>query len=769
MKFAISLFFGLVLIATCAYAVPVLTGAVPSNSGFIKGAVNFSVNVSGAGTDTNSVILFIISKDAKDQGEDWDNYTLSCISVGDNSWTCIRSLSFGIVGSNTQELFYFEARDNSGNAATLGSRSTPISITLDRSMPTLYFSAPQNNSYISGNAVLRVSVSDPLSGVDESSVEFYINNTWTKTVNNEITINTLSYTDNTPVTIFARANDKAGNKVNTSVTFIVDNEKPAITVTSPQNNAYISGYQTFTAGVTDNIAGIGVGKVKMHLGTLDYTLTCTGNKQYTCSVIVDTLIYNSNAYNATITATDAAENTGTSSVIVNVNNAAQQINTIKIGLNANEYMRGVKVITAAASSSPGVITGVSLTFKNQNFPMACNSDFSSCSYSLETRSSADGSYTFKVTANNNAGYTITDSVTAYIDNTPPVVKVSVANNTKGTVPVAITITDENPKSTGVMFKAGSVENAVSCGTSGKVVSCTYNLDTTKLEDGVNAVGVSGTDGTGNTFSSYANTYVDNDGPTLRFVKVSPIELSSPSTIEFSVGLNDTGSSVKTARVIVRSSEFNGSLDLSKASDVWYGKGVLVSYGTHSVDVEAVDENGNYARYNDKGQFFVGNLSCGDGVCRPEENYCSCPTDCHPPSCQSNYVVDCSSGMPSCSSNQRCGDNVCSSNESCTSCSSDCGSCNSISEIIRSKTNKDNSLPVISNATSLAQTQASEPITIIKKGPAEKEYVFVDAVQTNTLIVILLAVLVVVVVIIVIKKRPKKNYESFLTPSNPEKF
>ncbi len=755
LKIALAFFLGMVLFGTYASAAPVLFDPVPKSSGFVgSGAVNFSVNVTSPDLNASGVTLFVISKDAKDHGDSWDNFIMACTSYAANSWLCKKSVSFAIAGSDTPELFYFVARENSGTNGTLGSASDPLTTTIDRNVPSLSFLSPTSNAHVSGNVTIGVSVSDSTSGLNLSSVQYSTgNNTWYSMTNNLATLDSTVFSNGAQVTITARAKDNVGNTINASVNVIADNEVPGISIVGVQSNALITGVRTFNASVTDTVSGVSAGKVKLNFANTDFKMSCAGSSQYNCSVVVDTSAYGDNTYNATFSVTDNAGNFNSTSILITLKNAQA---SAKILMQQNEYVRGTVTVSASFSNPDSIITGVNfqITKSSQllNAAMQCSSSFTSCTYLLDTAIYSDGAYTFAVTVNNILGTTVTDSVTANIDNTPPSISVGTPSVAKGVISMSATITDENPKSSGVTLKTTAGTKSLACTLSGKTLSCTDQLNSSSLEDGLNTLTVTASDATGNSGTGSKTISVDNKPPVLKFLKVDPINLPSPKEVAFTAGLNDTGSSVKSVRATIRHASFAATLNLVKASDVWYGRGILVSFGQHDVDIEATDENDNSKTYTNSGYFFVGNLSCGDGICRPEENYCLCSTDCSRPSCGLNEITDCSSGLPACISQKRCGDKICSSDETCASCSTDCGSCSSIAAAERQiEAAKETLGP--SGAQSPAGNELGKIFSFIG-----------DTLMTQPFVVIIVVLaLVIVVVIIFIAVKRKKVYESFLQP------
>src|SRR3989338_2431983 len=107
---AVSIFL-VMLFSSVSSAAPLLHSYQPANNTFISGgAQTFSINVTDDNLNSSAVVLYIISLNAYEQGNPWDNHTLSCTGSADE-WKCTKAMSFAIAGSDTVELFYFEAND----------------------------------------------------------------------------------------------------------------------------------------------------------------------------------------------------------------------------------------------------------------------------------------------------------------------------------------------------------------------------------------------------------------------------------------------------------------------------------------------------------------------------------------------------------------------------------------------------------------------------------------------------------------------------------
>ncbi len=671
-----ALLLALALLTGIGYAAPTLFGPLPANDAFIKGgSINFSVNASSATLNSSNVVFFVISKSAYDQGENWDRYVMQCGNYTVSDWKCNRTVSFAVAGSDTPELFYFEANDTSG--ASLGTAASPLRFTLDRSPPSVSILAPQNNSYVSGNVTVQISTGDTASGVNDSTLQFSLDNaTWNNFTGGSGYWNSVAYADNTSVRIYVRAKDNVANSVETSINVSTDNEMPKILIISPSNGSSIAGSYTFQATVNDTYSGINTGSVSVRFANSNFGMACAGSTNFNCSVSIDTAVYADNTYNATFAVSDATGNSRNSTIYFSTKNSKPAVNL----LLQEGFLKGTVAINVSITKPEGIISNVTLALENGNAvpvgKMDCSSDFTSCTYLMDTTKFSDGAKTLAATAGNSLGYSLKSSVKVNIDNTKPTVTIDTPQTVKGAWDIVATVTDENSDVDKVTFKIGSYTQTMFC-TTGKTMSCKSKYDSNLLSDGPKVLEITASDRPGNSFTASKNISIDNKPPEFRFIKIDPIYSRDPKEIKFTVGMEDAGSSVKVVQATIKHPEFSATLDMINVSAVWYGKAGIVSYGSHKVGIKAEDQSGNSATYDEKGYFYIGPLSCGDGICQAAENNCLCADDCSGPTCSGNQVTECSSGLPVCAPPPICGNDLCSSSESCISCSTDCGTCEAI--------------------------------------------------------------------------------------------
>ncbi|MBI4170502.1 MAG: hypothetical protein HY514_02320 [Candidatus Aenigmarchaeota archaeon] len=691
MRFGAFVVLAMFIVPAIAHAAPVLFGQTPENNTYTgKGIRTFTVNVTSPDLNLSSVLLFIISENAYQQKESWDNYTMQCTNAASN-WTCTRTVSFAIAGTDTIEFFYFEAKDNNGETGRLGTATAPLRVTLDRNPPLISFVSPTNGSYVSNNITILVITSDSSSGVNASSAQYSFDNiTWSNLTNNAAVVNTTSYSHNQSLTIYARVSDNVNNSNSTSANITIDKELPKLAIIAPANNSFFTGLATFSVNASDDTSDINIQSVRFVLANQQFPLFCAGTKNYTCTANIETSVYADNKYNLTFLIEDSAGNAVNASVTIMLKNSRP---TVKV-LNTNDALvKGIVTINASIANPDGAIANVTLQITKGSQTtlqaMSCNINFTLCEYFWDTPKFSDGPHALTVIANSVLNYSVTDAITLRVDNTKPTININVPDNVSRVFWLNATVADSNIDTGKVTFTANAVTRSMPCAYEASVLACAVQYDSAALADGPQKFDVTAVDHAGNSFTTSKTITIDNNPPNFVFLKISPLQLNRSGDVELTAGIEDIISTVKNVSAFVKRGTFIAKINLTRNGDVWTTKifvDVWISRifvdvsGTYNVDIEAYDTMGNAALYKDRGQFFVGLLACGDNKCQPEENYCLCANDCSPPACSSNQVVECSAGLPLCTTPARCGDNICSAAETCSSCSADCGACTSESAI-----------------------------------------------------------------------------------------
>ncbi len=501
---------GLILLPSVALAAPFLHDPFPSNNSYTGGGTGvISINITDDNLNTSSVLLRIISLNAYQQGESWDVYSMPCAG-SPAEWNCTKSLSFAIAGSDTTELFYFEANDTDGIYGGHGTSSNPLRFTLDRNPPVISFASPVNGSYASGNKTIAITVSDSSSGVNSNTVQYSTDGSqWTTMSNSTQTSfssiwNTTIFSDNQTVILRTRASDIIGNTITERINVTVDNKFPELTIISPSPTTLV-GSSELKVNVSDYHSGVDLANVKYNVGPLNGALGCSGTKwNATCTAVLSTSSLSDGNYSLNFTVTDSAGNLRKASVEIKTKNTQPAI-TISEPAN-NAFLRGTILIKAALANAEGSVSSVQVSLEKSGNTtantMTCEANFTACNYSLDTALFSDYGYTIKVKAVNSLNADISASIAATIDNTKPSIAIiQPATDVKGDFEIKADVTDDNVDKSKVAFKL-STSGPLTCTvqTASKLI-CSTTFNSKQLADGKYSLEVSATDKAGNSFTA----------------------------------------------------------------------------------------------------------------------------------------------------------------------------------------------------------------------------------------------------------------------------
>lgn len=303
------------------------------------------------------------------------------------------------------------------NAAGTESPYSNVVSVSEATPPTVSITSPASNTTISGTVSVAASATD---NVGVTKVEYYLNGTLKSTDTSTpyvYSLSTASLASGT-YTLMAKAYDAAGNigqSGNVSVTVVNDTTAPTVSLTSPVNNATVSGTTTITATAGDNV---GVSKVEFYRSGV--LLSATNVAPYSYGWNTTTVANGS--YTLTAKAYDNTGNVAQSAnVLVTVNNPVADTTAPSVAVTApvnNTSVSGTVSVTASASDN----VGVSKVEFYINSVLAATDSASPFAYSWNTGLVPNGTYSVMAKAYDAAGNVGQSAfVTANVNNTttPP--------------------------------------------------------------------------------------------------------------------------------------------------------------------------------------------------------------------------------------------------------------------------------------------------------------------------------------------------------------
>lgn len=278
------------------------------------------------------------------------------------------------------------AWDLAGNTAT----SSPVTVAVDNSAPTVSLTSPSNGSVVTGVVPVSASASALV-----SQVGFYLDGaTLIGTATSSpysVNWNTSGLIQGSSHTVSAVAYGINGKTAPSSAVTVVikDTTPPTVAVTSPANKASVSGAVTISASASDNV---GVVKVGFYVdGAL---LTTDVAPPYSAAWNTNTAALGSHALTAR--AYDQAGNS-TTSAAVSVNVVDKTPPTVAITSPANgSYVSKSTTVTISATASDN--RSVQKVVFYVNNVLKCTSTISpySCNWSVPSQRGVQ--YTLKTTA-----------------------------------------------------------------------------------------------------------------------------------------------------------------------------------------------------------------------------------------------------------------------------------------------------------------------------------------------------------------------------------
>ncbi|MBJ6801436.1 Ig-like domain-containing protein [Geomonas propionica] len=471
------------------------------------------------------------------------------------------------------------------NAAGEESAYSNVVTVAEMQAPTTAITYPSNSATVAGTVSVTADAAD---NVGVTKVEFYVNGALQATIPSSPYV----YSWNTGAlapgsyTLMTKAYDAAGNiGQSQSVTVNVANDltAPTVSLTSPGNNMTVSGSVNIAASASDNV---GVSRVEFYLNNA--LLSATNMAPYSYAWNSKTVA--NGVYNLTAKAYDAAGNLGQSQVLtVNVSNDLIAPSVALSSPITGATVSGTVTVTASASDNVGVSK---VEFYSNNVLQATVAT-APYSYSWDTRTVANGSYTLVAKAFDAAGNaTQSQSSVVSVSNDTTAPTVAVTSPTSGsTVSGTVTVTASASDNVGVS-KVEFYRNGALVATS-SAAPYAYSWNTTAVANGSYTLTAKAYDAAGNAGASQSTSVnVSNVTPDATAPTVAVTSPASGSTVSGTVTVTASASD----NIGVSKVEFyrNGVLvaTSSAAPYAYSWNTTAVANGSYTLTAKAYDAAGN---------------------------------------------------------------------------------------------------------------------------------------------------------------------------------
>ena len=431
--------------------------------------------------------------------------------------------------------------------------TTPFNITVDNTEPTLAILTPTSGTFVYGTYSITASSSDSGSGFDTGGLALTIDGgDWqAMTLSGGVwsySLDTTGLADGAH-TIIVGAIDDAGNIAVRTVTIVVDNTQPFVSVISPSANDWIEGTYTFAISAMDNygIAAV-IASIVGPSSTVDVTFgynAASGYYEWT----VDTSAWVDGAYTITPTAFELSgrEYNGASSVAFWLDNNDPTL-VVMAPLDGEIILNGTYTVNVQAGDLVFGLQPGDVQWRVDANPWKdMNAGTSDWSATWFTTDFADGQHTLTFRAIDGVGHTVTHTVTVTVDNNDPTVSLntpSVSEYVSGVYTFSARAADT--------LGIRSVE--MHFGFSGPAplsdAMATYNpstgywemsVDTTTLPDGPATMMLTAFDTSGRMTTSVLYDFaIDNNAPSLLLMSPTPGEIVLDGMMEVLIDAEDDG-------------------------------------------------------------------------------------------------------------------------------------------------------------------------------------------------------------------------------------
>lgn len=390
-------------------------------------------------------------------------------------------------------------------------------------------------------------------------------------------------------TVQVRAADASGNYgLSAPMQVVVDNTPPTVRITMPKANSLLSGKVEFRGTADD--PSLRFFEIRYGSGSPPSqfrTVSPPGSTPVREDLLaeVDTSLLPDGAGEFRLVAEDLAGNSSVFSLQVRLDNTPPLV-AVK-NLVGGEVLRGDAPVTAEAGDASGVAQ-VQFILDGS---IVSSSTLPPYRAALKTQTLSDGPHTLKVRAVDTAGNSAEALVSFVVDNTPPVVYLSLPSTlVSGVISISGKVIDANPGSYRVEYGKGRTPptwNLIASGDgapSGEIA----RWNSSSLTDGIYQVRLVAEDKAGNVSEAVGQISLDNTAPSV-LIRRSPAEpVSKRATVEAEAA---DASGIAEVQLLADQTPF-AKLPGGTAVYRFEIDTSLLKDGRHELSVEAVDPAGN---------------------------------------------------------------------------------------------------------------------------------------------------------------------------------
>ena len=450
--------------------------------------------------------------------------------------------------------------------------------------------SPTNNASVYGTTALTANITAAPGNVTSGNVYYRIDSgSWTggfsgSEPNFTRNINLVSIGTHT---VWVRAQSSDGVWGTNSISVVVNDPPPVVTVTAPTGTVDCDSV-SITGTATDTAPG-SILPSSLHYRIDNGSWSTMMFSDPNCSATWDSTTVANGSHTVYIRASDNANQWTTNSATFTVNN---QSPTVTINNPSAGQVSGAIVIDATLIARSCSLTGELYRIDSGSWINLYSQGGNDYTNVWDTGSVANGSHTIYVLASNSAKLTTTQSVVVYVTNTTPIPQITITAPTasqyvRGTTNISATI-QPGAGATSLTVHEYRINSGSWVALSGTAPNYSAAWNTTSTADGAATVYVRAQNNVGEWATNSVAVTIDNTPPTIIISSPSAGVVSNNVTIDASTS-SDSGSGLVTPLQYRIDSGSWTSLSGSGTA-VWDSKSV--SDGTHTIYVRGTDTIGN---------------------------------------------------------------------------------------------------------------------------------------------------------------------------------